>query len=191
MDVQARTVNEAAARARRPATAAPTLEALAEMDNDALARLYDGGTVPTSLGALDGHPRGRMLAVRRLDAGIARTALRRFAGASAFPWGGKSFSAKSGVAGAGVNRVHLGGRHELFPFETRIGPSVLDGRSTVVLDYDLGDNPGFIRKIHDEIREVAPGLFLGPAMWKTGSKPVLILWFALDMNHQDRAVGAR
>jgi hypothetical protein len=41
-------------------------------------------------------------------------------------------------------------------------------------------NPGYIRKIHDEIREVSPGIFVGPAMWKSGAKKTLVLWFGLD-----------
>jgi hypothetical protein len=94
-------------------------------------------------------------------------------------------------AGTGSNRVHLGGRHQLFPFHTRITPSVLDGRDCVVLDYDLPDNPLVIRKIHDEIREVSPGVYLGPAMWKTANEKRLVLWFALDTNDQQKPIGAR
>jgi hypothetical protein len=51
----------------------------------------------------------------------------------------------------------------------------------LILDYDLDVNPGYIRHVHDEIREVSPGLFMGPAMWKgRGEKKTLVLWFALD-----------
>ena len=58
------------------------------------------------------------------------------------------------------------------------------------LDYDLADNPALIRAIHDEVREVAPGLFLGPAMWKSARGPTLVLWFALDTREQSSAIGA-
>ena len=42
--------------------------------------------------------------------------------------------------------------------------------------------------MHDEIREVSPGLFLGPAMWRSAiaeraardDRKTLLLWFALD-----------
>ncbi len=174
---------------RRPA-AAHTLASLAEMGVEALGRLYAEGTIPASLAVLDGHPRGRMLAVRGLDAGVPAGALRSFSGSVAFPWGGKSFAAKSATAGAGINRVHLLGRHQLFPFETHVGPSVVDGRPAVVLDYDLPDNPALIRKIHDEVREVSPGLFLGPAMWKTKGAPAFVLWFALDTRAQAKPIGS-
>jgi hypothetical protein len=72
------------------------------------------------------------------------------------------------------------GRQNLFPFATRFDASAIDGQPTLVLDYDLRVNPGYIRRIHDEIREVMPGLFLGPAMWKSGEQRTLVLWFALD-----------
>jgi hypothetical protein len=68
----------------------------------------------------------------------------------------------------------------LFPFDTRFGASAIDGKPALILDYDLSVNPPYIRHIHDEIREVSPGLFLGPAMWKTAKDKVLVLWFALD-----------
>ena len=166
-----------------------TLDSLAQLDVEALGRIYDEGTVPSSPAALEGNPRGRMLAVRMLDSGVAAGALRSFAGAAGFPWEGKTFAGGKGGAGTGINRVSLGGRHQLFPFRTRISPSAIDGRSTIVLDYDLSDNPGLIRKIHDEIREVSPGLYLGPAMWKTDTGPKLVLWFALDTHAQSKPVG--
>ncbi|MCC6872776.1 MAG: hypothetical protein IT378_00595 [Sandaracinaceae bacterium] len=160
------------------------LSDLAAMRASELAALYAKGRVPNSLAALDGHPRGRMLAVRGLDRGRASSILRSLSGAARFPWGGKSFA-----SGGGINRVHLGGRHQLFPFRTSFAPSVIDGAPCVKLDYDLTDNPAFIRKIHDEIREIDPALFLGPAMWKrAGRAPALVLWFALD-GGADRAGG--
>lgn len=173
-----------------PAARRHTLDSLAQLGVDELGPVYANGKVPASLAVLDGHPRGRMLAVRKLDRGPVGDALRAFSGAVAFPWGGKSFASESASSGAGINRVRLLGRHQLFPFHTRFAPSAIDGKSTIVLDYDLSDNPGLIRKIHDEIREVSPGLFLGPAMWKTDREPVLVLWFALDTRTQDTPIGA-
>jgi hypothetical protein len=164
------------------------LDALARMDVEALGTLYRKGTTPPDVSGLEGHPRGRMLAVKALDRGRIFRALRGFSRASVFPWGGKSFSGR-GQAGTGVNRVHLLGRHQLFPFHTRIQPSVIDGAPCVALDYDLPDNPAAIRAIHDEVREVAPGLFLGPAMAKTASGPSFVLWFALDTRVQAKPIG--
>jgi hypothetical protein len=164
------------------------LDALSRLDVAALGQLYARGARPTSVDALEGHPRGRMLAVRGLDRGRIGEAIRAFADAAAFPWGGKSFAGK-GASGSGSNRVHLFGRHQLFPFHTRIQASVLDGAPCIALDYDLPDNPQAIRMIHDEIREVSPGLYLGPAMWKTSQGPAFVLWFALDTRVQAEPIG--
>jgi hypothetical protein len=173
------------------------LDALGRMDVEALGELYRKGTTPDDLRVLEGHPRGRMLAVKSLDHGRRFRAIRGFASAPVFPWGGKSFSGR-GTSGTGINRVHLLGRHQLFPFHTRIQPSVIDGAPCVALDYDLPDNPALIRAIHDEVREVEPGLFLGPAMAKLPARlsgstpktgPSFVLWFALDTRVQAKPIG--
>jgi hypothetical protein len=179
-----------AARAPKAAdTEAHDLDSLAELSTSALGRLYARGRV-TGVSPLEGRPRGRMLAVRGLDRGFVARALRSFSGSRSFPWGGKSFSG-TGDAGAGVNRVHLGGRHQLFPFLTRVAPSVIDGAPCVALDYDLPDNPSFIRAIHDEVRDVGAGLYLGPAMWKSAAGPAFVLWFALDTRVQAPPIGTK
>jgi hypothetical protein len=158
-----------------------TLDDLARMDDAGLSRLYEGGGVPDHLRALDGDLRGRMLAVRRLDRGPVARAIAALSGARSFPWAGKSFASEDARHGKGINRLRLWGRHRLFPFETSIAESAIDGTAAIVLNYDLPDNPPAIRAIHDEVREVAPGLYLGPACVKrrVGS-PVVALWFALD-----------
>lgn len=166
------------------------LDALARMNVDELGRLYGTGAPPKNVDALAGHPRGRMLAVKTLDKGFVFRSISKLSSASFFPWGGKSFSGR-GERGEGINRVHLGGRHQLFPFKTLVGASVVDGKPCVILDYDLPDNPGFIRSIHDEVREVSPGLYLGPAMWKTKRGPAFVLWFALDTRIQATPIGSR
>ena len=158
-----------------------TLEDLAKKDDAELARLYAGGRVPDHLRALDGDLRGRMLAVKLLDRGPIARAIAAFSSGRKFPWAGKSFTSDDATHGKGINRIRLWGRHRLFPFETSIGKSVIDGAPAVVLDYDLVDNPAAIRAMHDEVREVAPGLFLGPGCLKRRSgPPVVVLWFALD-----------
>ena len=140
--------------------------------------------------AADGPLAGRMLAIRGLagpEAGLLGRLLggplRRWAAAPSFVWEGKTFQASSDAHGTGWNRVRVPGvlgRQGLFPFATSFGPSAIDGKPTLILDYDLDVNPGYIRHIHDEIREVSPGLFLGPAMWKGDKGKSLVLWFALD-----------
>lgn len=159
-----------------------SLDGLAARSLEELEALYRAAAAPPSMRAADGPLTGRMLAVRGLPPALA-VPLRRWAAAPTFVWEGKTFQAASDAHGMGHNRVHvpgLLGRQSLFPFATSFGPSSLDGNPTLILDYDLDVNPGYIRHIHDEIREVTPGLFLGPAMWKTARDKLLVLWFALD-----------
>lgn len=159
-----------------------TLDALASKSLVELDALYREATVSTTMHAADGALVGRMLAVRGVPGPLAKR-LRRFAASRSFVWEGKTFEASTDSRGVGHNRVFVPrvlGRQNLFPFATSFGPSAIDGRPTLVLDYDLDVNPSYIRHIHDEIREVAPGLFLGPAMWKGAADKTLVLWFALD-----------
>ena len=58
------------------------------------------------------------------------------------------------------------------------GPSWLDGQPSLILDYSqtsrvYADN-------RDEIRQVAPGLFLGLMYDRTTSPPGLVMYFALE-----------
>lgn len=159
-----------------------TLDTLAALSTSELDALYRAAAVSTSMHAADGSLIGRMLAVKNLPAAIGQP-LRRFAASRSFVWEGKTFKAESDTRGVGHNRVNIPralGRQNLFPFETLFGPSAIDGRPTLILDYDLDVNPSYIRHIHDEIREVSPGLFLGPAMWKGERAKSLVLWFGLD-----------
>jgi len=177
-------------RPRNEGRAARSLDDLAALTPDELGALYASAGVPARLDELDGDLVGRMLAVRGTG-GVVLRGLAAFSRRAGFPWEGKSFRATDARTGTGLNRVHLGGRHRLFPFRTTIGASVVDGRPAVILDYDDPDNPGFIRAVHDEVREVAPGLMFGPACWKSGrgktGKVTVVAWFALDARGRTRA----
>jgi hypothetical protein len=160
-----------------------TLDTLALRSYDALEALYRAAEPPRSMRAVDGVPKGRMLAIRYVEGAPVGRLVRALAASPRFLWDGKTFAARSDQEGSGINRIRIPGalgRQDLFPFETLFGASALDGEPTLILDYDLPRNPPWIRKVHDEIREVAPGLFLGPAMWKTAAGPKPLLWFALD-----------
>jgi hypothetical protein len=162
-----------------------TIHSLGNLASRSLAELdalYRAANAPATMHAADGALHGRMLAVRGLP-GVLAAPLRRFAASPSFVWDGKTFQSSSDTRGTGFNRVYVPrvlGRQSLFPFATSFGPSAIDGKPALILDYDLDVNPSYIRHIHDEIREVSPGLFLGPAMWKTARDKALVLWFALD-----------
>lgn len=159
-----------------PLEAPRTLDELARLDGDALDGLYRGGRM-FDLRALNGEPTGRMLAlVGALGRPGPRKRLAALARREHFPWYGKSFQAGSATVGEGINRVVLLG--DMYRFDTRIEPSAIDGEPCIFLDYDLPENPFFIRAIRDELRQVGPDLYLGPAM--LGQKdPTLVLWFAI------------
>ncbi len=158
-----------------------TLDVLATKTTDELTDLYRDGTVPAELTAMHGHPACRMLALRGLRPGLVFDRIRRFAAASVFPWAGKAFENVDPQHGRGINRIRLGPERLWYPFDTRVTPSAIDGAPCVLLDYDRPDNPKPIRMIRDELREVAPQLFLGPAMLDTGrGTPRLVLYFACD-----------
>jgi len=157
------------------------LDDLAKLSSDALDRLYRDAPAPEGVERLVGTPKGRMLAVRGTDGTRLFPLLQFVASGRRFPWDGKSFGALSTTEGTGINRVKLLPlRFDWFPFRTRIEPSAVDGRPCVYLDYEQPGNPFFIARIRDEIREVAPDLWLGPAMAKTKKGAVHVLWFAVD-----------
>lgn len=158
-----------------------TLDDLSEKSASELEALYRGGTLPRNFSALNGTPKGRMLAIRHVDKTPLFGPIGAFSKLSVFPWDGKSFKATGERTGEGINRINLVGKFNWFPFKTYVQPSVIDGRDCIYLDYEQPGNPFFIARIRDELREVSPGLFLGPAMWKTGNGgAALILWFAID-----------
>jgi hypothetical protein len=84
-------------------------------------------------------------------------------------WQGKTFDAARGRV---VNRVTSLGI-EAVPAEVYLGPSRLDGKACVVIDYSRTSS--IARWVRDEIRLVAPNLYLGYAF----AGPVRIVAFSL------------
>ena len=160
----------------------PTLDlsGLRRLSFQELERLYRSGKRPSAISDLDGDATGAMLAWRSPRSGPLAWLLRTFGSSSVFPWKGKSFKSENNQLGEGINRISLVGKRQWFPFRTRFAASFLDGRPTFVLDYDLPGNPPLIRQIVDEVREVAPGLYMGPAALKLRAQPRLILFFAVS-----------
>lgn len=148
-----------------------------------LTDLYRAGTVPESLRDLDDAVSGRMLAVRGLGWSGAHALFTRAAASRFFPWAGKRFLHLDRNAGTGINRIRgipFLGERLWYPFRTSVEPSVIDGAPCIALDYALPENPPVIRALRDELREVSPGLFMGPAFLRLLGKPRLVLFFACD-----------
>ena len=157
------------------------LEDLRGMTFKELDALYRAGKRPSSIADLDGDAVGAMLAWRSPSRGPIAWLLRSFGASTAFPWEGKSFKSESDDLGSGINRVNFFGKRRWFPFKTRFAPSFLDGEPSFLLDYSGPGNPPFIRSIVDEVREVAPKLYLGPAALMVSGKPRPILFFAVSL----------
>jgi hypothetical protein len=163
------------------------LKTLREMTFKELEQLYRQSQRPLRLSDLNGDAQGAMLAWRTPASGAFAWALRKLGGSGALPWEGKSFVASSSTDGDGINRIKLFGKRRWFPFGTRFEASIVDGQPTFVLNYAVRKNPPLIRSIVDEVREVAPGIYFGPAALKVGGRPRLILFFALSFQTTSEA----
>ncbi len=87
-------------------------------------------------------------------------------------WGGKVFNPANATL---LNKV-LGLR--LFNADVYKDKSWRDGKPSVIIDYSKTSRAvGFVR---DEIRKVAPDLYLGIAYLRTKPKPTFGVFFALD-----------
>lgn len=76
-----------------------------------------------------------------------------------FAWQGKVFDGKKGLL---KNRILAFGFHAIIARVYK-GPSWLDGKKCIVLDYS--DTSYVAHWIRDEIRQIGPGLYLGKVYW--------------------------
>jgi hypothetical protein len=76
-----------------------------------------------------------------------------------FGWQGKVFDAKKGVL---KNRILLIGLEAIIARVYK-GPSWLDGKECIVLDYS--DTSLVAQRIRDEIRLISPNFYLGKVYW--------------------------
>ena len=144
-----------------PQGPALSLDQLARMGWPELERLYrqsDAGTVP--LGYAAGKaiycPCERLAGVRSRLTGVV--------------WRGKVFDACGGLVNqwCGFRAVRA---------RVYYGPSWLDGAPSVVMDY--GGTSWVWADVRDEVREVAPGLYLGRMYRLKAGEPEFQMFFAL------------
>jgi hypothetical protein len=150
------------ARGQTP-SAATSLDQLLRMSPAELELLYRQGTVVAI-------PEGPIRGTAILSPGTRRA--RPLSRGARLLWQGKVFEPGGATA---VNRF-FGLR--IVRAQVGPGPSWLDGGPALVLDYSrtsrvYADN-------RDEIRQVAPGLFLGLMYDRTTAPPDLKLYFALE-----------
>lgn len=166
-DLRARLIQTKALAADEPERERSAAQALLDRkrsDLEALYRSSGPGPLP------DGASRGFAAIAPGTPAGGATEAV-----FSLF-WHGKIFDRQRGVL---INRLTVG---HLVKAKVFIGPSLLDGKPSVIIDYK--DTSWLAGAIRDEIREVAPGVYLGFAFVRdeNGGAPRADIVFALDFN---------
>src|ERR687886_1240825 len=79
-----------------------------------------------------------------------------------------------------------------YPFATSSGPGVIDrDREVLKIDYDLPTNPfGPVRRVLDELVEVAPGYYLGKAHLRGRGHWRTVAYFALQPGEPERSAQA-
>jgi hypothetical protein len=98
--------------------------------------------------------------------------------AAALIWQGKVFDVTPGsTQGTLINKV-FGFR--AINADVFVGPSWFDGKPAIIIDYK--DTSLLVPFVRDEIREVAPGIYLGRVYIRTLVGDFLGLNFALDFN---------
>ena len=132
---------------------------------DALFSAHEAGSTP------DGFAEGTAILAPAsgLNASIARLM-------KAFVWKGKLFDAKTGTL---HNRILPFGI-DTVPAKVYLAPSWLDQRPCIVLDYS--ETSLVARWIRDEIRLIAPGVYLGHAYWGRSR----LMYFALELRSAPR-----
>jgi hypothetical protein len=150
------------ARGQTPSVA-PSLDQLLRMNPAELEWLYRQGTTVAI-------PEGPIRGTAILSPGTRRT--RPLSRGARLFWQGKVFEPGGATA---VNRF-IGVR--IVRAQVVQGPSWLDGGPALVLDYSQTSR--VYANNRDEIRQVAPGLFLGLMYDRTTSPPGLQMYFALE-----------
>ena len=155
----------AAAAGQEPVVAAPalSLDQLTQMSWPELEHLYqqaDAGAIPKGYtpGKAIYCPCDRFSALRS-----------RLTGAL---WHGKIFDCDGG------SLVNQWCGFQAIRARVYYGPSLLDGKTSIVMDYSQTSRVW--ADVHDEVREVAPGLYLGRMYRLKACGPEFQMFFALQ-----------
>lgn len=145
------------------AVSSAALKRLARLDVAALDALHATAQCPEPedlVGVLDGAV---------LSGTLAANPWRRLR-----VWRGKELHSSGDVV-RGRNRLGLGPlEFRQFSFTARRARSSFSDRDVVLLDHDEPGNPSWVRRFHDELVEVAPGIHLATSHHRTpqGLRPL-------------------
>lgn len=159
------------ARARDAALDAVDPASLSRMSMAELDEVF-ATLEPAALDELQGHRRGRVVAVAGLSwlPGSVRRAL-----FDRGPWRGESLDGEFGA-----NTWLPGGRVELGHYLVREAPA-LDGSGLVLrLDHDVAANAMPLRGLVGELRHLGPGLALVRMHYVWGQRRAKLLYFTLE-----------
>jgi hypothetical protein len=132
---------------------------MSQQELDALFSAHDAGPLP------DGEAKGTAI-IAPGTAGSEKIAEL----INIFGWQGKVFDAKAGLLRNHILAIGL----KAIIARVYKGPSLLDGKECIVLDYS--DTSLVASHVRDEIRQMEPGFYLGKVYWDKGR----LIDFSLD-----------
>jgi hypothetical protein len=132
---------------------------MSQQELDALFSAHDAGPIP------DGEARGTAIIAPGTH-GSEKIA--EFI--NIFAWQGKVFDAKAGLLRNHILTIGL----KAIIARVYKGPSLLDGKECIVLDYS--ETSLVASHVRDEIRQIEPGFYLGKVYWDKDR----LIDFALD-----------
>lgn len=153
----------------------PALADLLRQRQPELDQLFALLPAPTPAQA-DGHWHGALLAVRGLG-WLPRPlagGLYRLLALPLNPWRGKSFGDDGGA-----NRWFTAHGAAFGRFRMQAATSAVDGQPVLLLDYDVPENPGLLRRIRGEARVLGDGLLLARMNWQGDAGLHRVLYFTL------------
>jgi len=154
------------------------MEDLKEKSVEGLDEIYRKGTAP-HVTELEGRYDGVVLAGRLPF--MDNPATVRLANSFWLRWGGKKFDVVSENLAEGSNWFDLG-LFELdrYSFEGRIEPASYGGGDSYVLDYDVSGNLPPVNRVHDEVKKLRDGLYLGRTYIDTGNGLMFVCYFGIE-----------
>ena len=121
---------------------------MSQQELDAMFSAHDAGPIP------DGEAKGTAI-IAPGTAGSEKIAEL----INIFGWQGKVFDAKAGLLRNHILAIGI----KAIIARVYKGPSLLDGKECIVLDYS--DTSLVAAHVRDEIRQIEPGFYLGKVYW--------------------------